>query len=416
VGDDVVNFYKKVLVPAGSISAEDPYQNFFYYVEKLARPWDGFSGHQMCGLIDEGKGQRTRYILFYMATKIVGSQQGGIMYSIFFEECQSDTLTKCSLDQHTGQATAQADLFSIEPSSIIWQPLLGILTRYLNLITLGKVTSANFKSALEVLRPGEAEPQHPWKYHSYSPEILARTLAAYHTLIDSIEAGRIDSIEGDDHELTVYLSTHFNLDAASFPKDCFARSFLTAARRPRGPKRIRYIAPGIELPSFMSIRDQPFRAAAKKYRFASGVPGMPSVGDEESNDPLYPPFLLFPGDGVKVNTSASGDRSVFAAPFDELDELPLGLWLDRSEPWGGRGGEDEAVMVAPFENHGRAGSSFEPGNKLPLFAVLEEWTEMVERGRWKVDERGVMGDIALLQVEHGATRGRSRFRGNAGLT
>lgn len=320
---------------------------------------------------------------------------------------------KHSLDQHTGQASMQTDLFSIEPTSMIWQPLLTILTTYLDLIVLGKVTAANFKSVSAIVRPGEAEPQHPWVYHSYSPEILARSLAAYHSLISAIEAARKGPAEKPDHELTVYLSTHYNLDAASFPKDSFVRSFLTAARRPRGPKRIRFIAPGIELPSTISIRNQPFRAVAKKYRFASGVPGMPSVSDEEGNDPLYPPFLLFPGQGAKPNKKEASDQTVFAAPFHDLDECPAGLWVDRTEPWSGRGGEDEAVVVVPLETTRMICTPFEAGSRMPLFAVLEMWTQMVENGKWEVDERGVVGEIDCLRHQRNdksEVRGRSRLR------
>lgn len=247
-----------------------------------------------------------------------------------------------------------------------------------------------------------------------SQDILARTLAAYHGLIAAIEAARQISDEDKDHELTVYLSTHFNLDAASFPKDCFARSFLTAARRPSGPKRIRFIAPGIELPSTISIRDQPFKAVAKKYRFASGVPGLPSVDCEEGSDPLYPPFLLFPGEGTK----AREDKAIFEAPFDELEECPVGLWVDRAEPRGEKRGEDEAVVVVPFESW-RSFSPCDEGIRLPLFTVLEEWTEMVSNGSWDVDERGVMGSIELLRQEDcdiDELRGRSRVRGTKGST
>lgn len=78
--EDVADFYKKSLVPAGSINAEDPYQNFFYYVENLATPWNVSNEYQMRTLNGEDDGKRPRFILFYMATSVSGSSQGGIMY------------------------------------------------------------------------------------------------------------------------------------------------------------------------------------------------------------------------------------------------------------------------------------------------------------------------------------------------
>lgn len=70
-------------------------------------------------------------------------------------------------------------------------------------------------------------------------------------------------------------------------------------------------------------------------------------------------------------------------------------------------------MVMPFEFPRIAGTSFEAGDKLPLFVVLAEWTEMVKSGRWKVDEKGVVGSVELLREmgdEASESRGRSRFR------
>lgn len=140
---------------------------------------------------------------------------------------------------------------------------------------------------------------------------------------------------------------------------------------------------------------------------------MPSVRDETESGPLYPPFLLFPGEGSKQVKKDLGDQTVFSAPFDELDECPVGLWLDRSEPWGGRGGEDEAVLVVPFDFPGKACKPFEAGSGLPLFTLLEEWTEMVKSGRWEVDERGVVGGLDLFREmgkDEDEKRGRSKVR------
>jgi hypothetical protein len=78
--EDVADFYKKALVPAGSINAEDPYQNFFYYIQSLATPWNVPNEYQLRNMSGKDDGEGTRFILFYMATSVAGSSQGGIMY------------------------------------------------------------------------------------------------------------------------------------------------------------------------------------------------------------------------------------------------------------------------------------------------------------------------------------------------
>lgn len=406
--EDVVNFYKQALVPAEDPSAEDPYQNFFYYLHRLARPR---REHENRRLNDRVSHEAARFVLFYIATDVFSGQQGGLMRVRCDAPTRYALLTLGSLDQENGQVSMQTDLSLADNFSMVWQPLSTMLITFLDLVTIGKITASGFRN--DPIMLCEAAPQYPWKYHSYSLEILRNTLAAYHGLITAIEAARgTPHEEGKMHELTVCLSTHFNLDVAAFPKNCFVRSFLTAARRPRGPNRIRFIAPGIELPTSISIRKQPFRAVARRNRFASAVAGLPSVNLEEGTDPLYPPFLLFPGEGTKLNQKLAGDLPVFAAPFDALELCPVGLWLDRAEPWAGRGGEDEAVIVTPFDCSRRLCTPFEVGTGLSLCKVLERWTEMVQSGAWNVDERGVTGGIGLLREggEIDEPRGRSRIR------
>lgn len=78
LSDDVVKFYKQALVPAGRVRAEDQYQNFFYYLQGLALPWEA-KGYRAESPNLSVVGKSTRFVLLYLATKPFDGQQGGIV-------------------------------------------------------------------------------------------------------------------------------------------------------------------------------------------------------------------------------------------------------------------------------------------------------------------------------------------------
>lgn len=105
VGEDLVAFYKKALVPAEIIHAEDSYQNFFYYLQGLAQPWDrhDFAGTLLGELDCKENKARDRYIVLYEATTAFGGQQGGIMYRPSRNKlCANADLMQCRPRQRAG--------------------------------------------------------------------------------------------------------------------------------------------------------------------------------------------------------------------------------------------------------------------------------------------------------------------------
>lgn len=129
----------------------------------------------------------------------------------------------------------------VEEHPELWYPLETVLSSWIELIHIGKITAA----------PSEAPPlfsgekMGPWDWQSYSEAQVITCISAWDLLCNAIEA-RLPSTSGTIElkpELEP-LPTPAVLDAAPVPNPCFARSFLTRACRPH----FRYIAPGLLLP------------------------------------------------------------------------------------------------------------------------------------------------------------------------
>ncbi|KAG8157178.1 hypothetical protein KVR01_012886 [Diaporthe batatas] len=121
----------------------------------------------------------------------------------------------------------------------LWNPLETVLSNWVGLLRLGKIAAspAGEPALFGVEKIG------PWEWRPYGEAQVTACIRAWDRLCAAIDAempaspGRVGvaAAVGD-----VQLLSPAALDAASVPEGCFARAFLSRARRPR----FRHVAPG----------------------------------------------------------------------------------------------------------------------------------------------------------------------------
>ncbi|KAJ6032607.1 hypothetical protein N7540_003339 [Penicillium herquei] len=286
------------------------------------------------------------------------------------------------------------------PLAEVWNPFETLLSHWIDLIHIGKVVAGpHEKPALF-----EFEKIGPWEWRPYSEAQVTMCANAWDRLCQAIET-RILQLPNPPNSSTDMnnqpLITSSVLDAASVLNPCFARSFLSRARRPL----FQYIAPGLLLPPAYSsgfVASQPLTALPLSQY-------------------TVPPVCLFPAD--------TGDQRPialmrFTSPWvsiDTLSHIPAGLyttavdrkWDDMAEdgfqlflPFtfnagygrtiGARTSDGELVDRKSFSElfqHGFkpfGGDHYRPQR---LERLLYCWRKLVEDGVWSVGPGGVEGTI-----------------------
>ncbi|KAK8001246.1 hypothetical protein PG991_013468 [Apiospora marii] len=328
----------------------------------------------------------------------------------------------------------------------LWHPLETILSHWIELIRIGKVAAVPDRAPDPLLGKGDGL----WRWRSYGEGQVATCVDAWDRLCDAIETRMLSSATA--FEAAVWpssaatpsstvstassrtvaqepLLTPSGLDVALVPERCFAREFLTRARRPK----FQYIAPGLLLPP---ADERDFVASQPLTRLA-----------RESADAV-PPVCLFPGaprragDGddeprvVEVTMETAngfyyGCRDVLAEdPLSWI--IPAGIYSEavkRTEavedlaeegfrlllPYRLEGGENlspgEQAEVDGAGARKSDGSpvgqgtvdelfqhGFKPfggrcGRPQRLERLFEHWRTLVERGVWSVGAQGVEGTM-----------------------
>jgi hypothetical protein len=282
----------------------------------------------------------------------------------------------------------------------LWLPLEMILDGFIDMIDQGKVL------AVEDSYRGEQERIKPWIMPSYTEQDLQDTLQAFEQLVDAIHA-RMPSQPQNTGQGLLDLVTGYN--AESLPSNSFAHQFLNRCSKPT----FTYIAPGLSI-----AQHQPFA---------------PTSGQVEAGK-LYPLLLFSSTDPAYRETRRTPwgwnmRISPFAYEFDHVSSYPAGLYLTETNPYGPYPFEDGIKLVLPFtlgsnacartsdgaligeyvqEEGDDAANDIEPkstelyqlgfnhfiaSHDVQLKYVLERWVEMVEKGKWQVDQDGVMGGI-----------------------
>jgi hypothetical protein len=286
----------------------------------------------------------------------------------------------------------------------LWYPLETVLSNWIELVHLGKITA----SPRDAPALFGSEKIGPWEWRPYSEAQVAACVGAWDRLCDAIEARVLllsptrtttNAVESEP------LLAPAVIDAASVPESCFARAFLTRARRPE----FRCIAPGL----LITTADGPEFAAAQPFtslpRTTKSIPPVCLFSTarcerevdltefcngfwaRSDNSPVPSPVPA----GVY---SESVERNV----FDNAEEgfhllLPYGLEGDVwDENAGARKSDGSSVRrgtMAELFQHGYkpfGGDYYRPQR---LERLLDHWRKLVDDGVWSVGPEGVEGTI-----------------------
>lgn len=302
--------------------------------------------------------------------------------------------------------------------------MIQILTRWIELIQVGKVTTrrrlqqeedAESHDAAESDSDSDsdkkddgsfADPQafaeyEPWVWHSYGLPQVTSTIASFHGLVAAIES-RLPTTSGPilsaslrakkeeevkKEEETAPLVSKETLDEALVPARCFIRSFLTGARRPV----FKYIAPGLRLPPNES------GSAFTSIQQFSRVQDRVEAKLDGRKELAVPPILIFPAADLDSSHTSPRDRSWLS--LDKLDDelwlpyrtqlkalreeegdddddaqvrIPPGLYSESVERWDIDSAEEGFRLLLPFALSGRHarksdGSLIDAGRFASLF-------------------------------------------------
>jgi hypothetical protein len=288
---------------------------------------------------------------------------------------------------------------SVEPvdeHEEMWFPMETILTHWIYMIRLGRVVpglpECNSTSRSQI---------GLWSWLPYCNAQIDSTIAAMEHYSATVESRMpLDSLL----PICAPLFNDLDLDAASVPKDCFIRKFLTRVKTPR----FKFIAPGLQVP-----HDK--EEFARLQRFTR----LPYEED------CVPAVLLFPTPDRTVNLNL-GMKYLFSqesenVTIDEGDSIPMGLYSepllrsfhdteeagfrlvlpfalrpDFRDEEGTRMSDGELVESGSFTElfqHGRFHPFGGERRSQRLERLSKRWTELIESGVWTVGENGVEGGI-----------------------
>lgn len=120
----------------------------------------------------------------------------------------------------------------------------------------------------------------PWIWHSYGHTQVDTTVAALHRLVEVIESRLPTGAPHQSTESAALMSDEV-LGAARVPDECFIRSFLTQARRPR----FKCIAPGL------TVAENDAEAFSRTQKFTSLQEAVEEEVDSLTGT-VVPPVLI----------------------------------------------------------------------------------------------------------------------------
>lgn len=207
---------------------------FFFWAGGLSDP-DRFFANDTADLFDM---PQDSLVSLYFPNIGQGGAPGG---GVFYHQGSHQAAVFIHMDDYDFALPAE-----VHPE--LWHPLETVLSNWIELLRLRKITA----SPRDVPARFGVEKIGPWEWQPYSEAQVANCIASWDRLCDAIEArvtlllspasATTNMVEQEPEPEPVLASA--TLDAASVPEPCFARAFLTRARRPQ----FRTIAPGLLLP------------------------------------------------------------------------------------------------------------------------------------------------------------------------
>ncbi|KAF2008422.1 hypothetical protein BU24DRAFT_403009 [Aaosphaeria arxii CBS 175.79] len=380
----VVSFLKASWHGFAMDSATQPHL-FHRYLARLCSPeelWQNANYSE-----EEDDSNKRRYITLYMANWALGATHplGLVLDQDEFTAMQHMSMRDTEITMNGRQ---------------MWLPLEMVLDGFVDMIDQGKIMAVDENNS------GEQERTEPWIMPSYTEPDLEDTLQAFEQLLDAIHV-RMPYQEQSAEQNLLEVVTGGNPGILS--PNSFAHRFLTQCSRPN----FTHIAPGLSI-----TQQQPFA---------------PTPGQANENK-LFPLLLFTSTSPAHQETQRTpwGERiraSPFAHDFDDISTYPAGLYLTETNPHSSHPFEDGCKLILPFtlgsnafartsdgaligENVRKAGedasAEIEPksaelyqlgfnhfiaGHDVQLRYVLCKWMEMIEEGKWEVDEHGVAGGI-----------------------
>ncbi|KAI1110834.1 hypothetical protein F5Y14DRAFT_339532 [Nemania sp. NC0429] len=385
--------------------ADDGFETapFFFWAEGLSDP-DYLLADDMDDLHDEPE---DTFLCLYFPNVGQGGEFGG---GLLYHQRRHRAAVFMHRDDHDYATPVAA-----HPE--LWHPLETVLSNWIDLVRLGKIAAAPRAEPA----PYDAEKIGPWEWRSYSAAQVTACVGAWDRLCDAVEALLPSSSSSSSNGTTEDTSRQpllapAALDAAEVPEDCFARDFLTRARRPR----FRRIAPGLLVPP----------ADAGEFGAAQRFTRVPRTAH------CIPPVCLFPAAGERQpEADVAGFRNPFCGPFRAglggvgvPFRVPAGVYSESVERDTYGGSEEGFRLLLPYDFDARVdemslvlgmgggarlsdGSLVRRGTATWLFQhgykpfggdfyrpqrlerLLDHWRALVEQGVWAVGPDGVEGSI-----------------------
>ncbi|KAJ5871208.1 uncharacterized protein N7529_003561 [Penicillium soppii] len=361
----------------------DPEPSFFYWVNSLEmRLCDESFPCEDNKLEDEGK---ERFVVIYDTVSELGSHCLGVLY-----------------DQQLNRASFPMTLEnseSVEPvdeHEEMWFPLETILTHWIYMIRLGRVVpglpECNSMSRSQI---------GLWSWLPYCNAQIDSTIAAMEHYSATVES-RMPPYSL--LPISAPLFTDPDLDAASVPKDCFIRKFLTRVKTPR----FKFIAPGLQVPHDKEdfARLQRFTTLPHEEDCVPAVLLFPTP-DRTVNLNLEIKYLFSQAsENVTMNEGDPIPTGLYSEPllrnYHDTEEagfrllLPFALRPDFRDQEGARMSDGRLVESGSFTDlfqHGWFHPFGGERRSQRLERLFERWTEPIESGVWTVGENGVEGGV-----------------------
>lgn len=190
-----------------------PDEGFFYWVNDVAMmPADEYFFIEENDLVD-----KERFVIVYGTWPELGSHTMGLVYDQQRHRA-AIPLTQENIDR----------VSPVDEHLDMWFPLETILTNWIHMIRIGKVTAG----PPEEWAPAAGLQLGPWRWQPYGPSQVDSTVAAMDRLSAAIEARMPPGLPLPVARDTP-LFTDAELDTASVPENCFIRSVLTRVKTPR---------------------------------------------------------------------------------------------------------------------------------------------------------------------------------------